>query len=147
MILDDHINLLWVSPLAGPVLNGELRFPDMSAPYDRELQKLAEEVALGFGVRTVRGVYCAVPGPSYETPAEIRMLRRMGAHAVGMSTVPETLAARAAGTAVLGISLISNAAAGLSLAPLSHEEVVAAGARAAGNFARIVRGVVARIGA
>src|SRR5690606_4701835 len=78
MILDDHLNLLWRNPLIGPVVEGEVRFPDMSEPYDRSLQALAERIALDHGIRAMRGVYCAVTGPSYETPAEIRMLARLG---------------------------------------------------------------------
>jgi purine-nucleoside phosphorylase len=146
MIIDDHINLMWRNPLIGRVHDGETRFPDMSEPYDRELQRLAERVALDHGVATVRGVYCAVLGPSYETPAEVRAFRALGADAVGMSTVPEVLVARAAGARVLGVSLISNPAAGLSPVPLSHDEVVAAGVQARDYFGTLVRGVVGRLG-
>ena len=142
MLIDDHINLMWRNPLIGPVVPGDTRFPDMSRPYSPALQRLAEEVGLGENVPLVRGVYCAVSGPSYETPAEIRMLERMGADAVGMSTVPEVLVARAIGVEVLGISLISNAAAGISPHPLTHEEVIQAGREAAGRFGRLVRGVL-----
>jgi purine-nucleoside phosphorylase len=147
MIIDDHIGMMWRNPLSGAVRPGETRFPDMSEPYDRELQRLAERVALDHGVRTVRGVYCAVLGPSYETPAEIRALRALGADAVGMSTVPEVLVARAAGARVLGISLISNPAAGLTTERLTHEEVVAAGLAARGYFGTLVRGIVAELAA
>lgn len=146
MILDDQINFMWRNPLIGPAVPGDQRFPDMSEPYDRGLQKLAEAVALERGIRTVRGVYAAVSGPSYETPAEIRMLERFGADAVGMSTVPEALAARAMGVRVLGISLITNLAAGLTGSPLTHEEVVAAGLEAQGRFASLVRGILLRLG-
>lgn len=146
MILEDHVNLLWRNPLVGRVVPGDGRFPDMSAPYDRELQRLAERTARAEGLRAVRGVYCAVLGPSYETPAEVRMLARLGADAVGMSTVPEVLVARAMGVRVLGISLITNAAAGLSTAPLDHAHVLAAGERAAARFARLIRGIVREIG-
>ncbi|MFS8637518.1 MAG: purine-nucleoside phosphorylase [Gemmatimonadota bacterium] len=146
MIIQDHINLMWRNPLIGPALDGEARFPDMSEPYDGELRRIAEEVASERGIRVVRGVYAALAGPSYETPAEIRMLRRFGADAVGMSTVPEVLVARALGIRVLGISLITNLAAGLSAQPLSHEEVLQAGVAAAGRFASLVRGVLLRIG-
>lgn len=147
MIIDDHINLMWRNPLIGPTLEGEVRFPDMSQPYDVELQRMTEEVARERGIRVVRGVYAALSGPSYETRAEIRMLRRLGADAVGMSTVPEVLVARALGIRVLGVSLISNLAAGMSDQPLSHEEVLQAGVAAAGRFASLVRGVLLRIGA
>src|SRR5690606_4145396 len=106
---EDHINLMGRNPLMGPVLDGETRFPDMSRAYDAELFQLAGRVAAAEGVDVVEGVYAAVSGPSYETPAEIRMLERLGADAVGMSTVPEVIAARARGVPVLGISLITNA--------------------------------------
>jgi purine-nucleoside phosphorylase len=145
MLIDDHINLMWSNPLAGPVVDGDTRFPDMSRPYDPALQELATAVALQERVRLVRGVYAALLGPSYETPAEVRMLERLGADAVGMSTAPEVLVARARGVPVLGISLISNAAAGLTPEPLSHDEVVAAGVEAQGRFTRLVRGVVRRL--
>ncbi len=146
MIIDDHINLMGRNPLIGPTVPGDERFPDMSEPYDRELQRIAEEVALERRIRVTRGVYVALSGPSYETPAEIRMMRRLGGDAVGMSTVPEVLVARAVGIRVLGISLISNPAAGLSPHPLSHEEVLAAGEEARERFSALVRGVLLRIG-
>jgi purine-nucleoside phosphorylase len=145
MLIDDHINLTGRNPLIGPVVEGDARFPDMSRPYDPQLQSLAEEAALQEQVRLVRGVYVAVLGPSYETPAEVRMLARLGADAVGMSTVPEVIAARAADVPVLGISLISNPAAGLSGEPLSHAEVVAAGREAQSRFTRLVRGILRRL--
>ena len=145
MLIDDHINLMFRNPLIGPVADGDTRFPDMSRPYDPALQEMAEDVAREQKLRLVRGVYAAVLGPSYETAAEIRMLDRMGADAIGMSTVPEVIVARARGARVLGISLISNAAAGISATPLSHEEVVAAGRAAAGRFTALVRGVIRRI--
>ena len=142
MLIDDHINFMFRNPLIGPVVTGDQRFPDMSAPYDRELQQLALRVAREQGVRLHQGVYLAALGPSYETPAEIRMFGRLGADAVGMSTVPEVIAARAMGIRVLGISLITNAAAGLTGEPLTHEEVIQAGADAAPRFAAVVRGVL-----
>ena len=147
MLIEDHINLQWRNPLMGPTRPGEARFPDLSDAYDPALRRIAEEVGLALGIRIVRGVYCAVAGPSYETPAEIRMLARLGAHAVGMSTVPETLVVRAAGVPVLGISLISNAAAGRGAEPLTHAEVIAAGVAAAHRFERLIRGIVPRIAA
>lgn len=147
MIIDDHVNLMWHNPLTGPTVPGDERFPDMSEPYDRQLRRMAEEAALERGVRVVRGVYAAVPGPSYETPAEIRMLRRFGGDAVGMSTVPEVLVARAIGVRVLGVSLITNLAAGLVTRPLAHEDVLAAGAAAQDRIASLVRGVLRRIAA
>lgn len=144
MLIDDHINFMGCNPLTGAVVPGDARFPDMTRAYDPALQALAAEAALAEGIRLVRGVYAAVLGPSYETPAEVRMLERLGADAVGMSTVPEVLVARARGAPVLGVSLISNAAAGLSTAPLTHDEVMAAGEEARGRFGRLVRGVVRR---
>jgi purine-nucleoside phosphorylase len=142
MIIDDHINLMWRNPLFGPVLPGEVRFPDMSRPYDAELQSLAARVALEHHIAFARGVYVAVLGPSYETPAEIRMMRKLGGDAVGMSTVPEVIAARALGVRVLGISLITNAAAGVTGEPLSHHEVIEAGREASGRFITLIRGVI-----
>jgi purine-nucleoside phosphorylase len=142
MIIDDHINLMWRNPLSGPVWQGETRFPDMSRPYDPELQARAERIALEQHIPVTRGVYLAVLGPSYETPAEIRMFRELGGDAVGMSTIPEVIAARAMGVRVLGISLITNAAAGLTGAPLSHEEVIQAGREASGRFITLIRGVI-----
>lgn len=147
MRIVDHINLQWRNPLFGAVHEGETRFPDMSQPYDARLGAITEAVAAELGLRLERGVYCAVTGPSYETPAEVRMLRRMGVDAVGMSTIPEVLAARAAGVPVLGLSLISNPAAGLRPGVLSHEEVVEAGRQASEDLMRLVRGIVRRAGA
>ncbi|MGH7483747.1 MAG: purine-nucleoside phosphorylase [Longimicrobiales bacterium] len=142
MLIEDQLGLFTRSSLIGPAGEREARFPDMSEPYSRELQALAEQVALREGVRLRRGVYAALPGPSYETPAEIRMLDRLGADAVGMSTVPEVLAARALGMSVLGISLISNSAAGISTQPLSHEDVLRAGEAARETFTRLVRALL-----
>ncbi len=142
MIIDDHINLMWRNPLFGPVLDGETRFPDMSRPYDSELQALAERIALENRILVTRGVYLAVLGPSYETPAEIRMFRKFGGDAVGMSTIPEVIAARALGVRVLGVSLITNPAAGSTGIPLSHDEVIEAGNEASGRFITLVRGVI-----
>lgn len=142
MLIEDHINLTGRNPLVGPVVAGETRFPDMSRAYDQRLKQLATNVAHEQSLRLVRGVYAAVLGPSYETPAEIRMLERLGADAIGMSTVPEVIVARARGVPVLGISLISNAAAGIGEHPLSHEEVMAAGVAAQGRFSALIRGVL-----
>jgi purine-nucleoside phosphorylase len=147
MLIEDQINLMGRNPLTGPVVEGDARFADMSVAYDHALRELALDVAGRIGVRLVRGVYAAVAGPSYETRAEIRMLRVLGADAVGMSTVPEVLVARARDVPVLGISLISNAAAGISDAPLSHDDVVAAGRESEGRFGALVRGVVASLAA
>lgn len=142
MILDDHVNFMFRSPLIGPVVGGEERFPDMSRPYDPALQALAERVALAQRLRVVRGTYFALTGPSYETPAEVAMYRRLGGDAVGMSTVPEVLAARALGVRVLGVSLITNLAAGLAAEQQTHDEVLAAAAQAGERFSRLVRGVL-----
>jgi purine-nucleoside phosphorylase len=145
MLLSDHLNLMGRNPLVGPVREGEDRFPDMSAPYDPELRAVALDVGRRETIDLVEGVYAAVLGPSYETPAEIRMLERLGADAVGMSTVPEVIAARAARMRVLGIALITNAAAGITGEMLDHAEVVAAGEAAAERFQRLVRGIIARL--
>ncbi|MGH7477483.1 MAG: purine-nucleoside phosphorylase [Longimicrobiales bacterium] len=142
MLIDDHINLMWRNPLIGAVVEGDARFPDLSDAYDPRLRRVAERVALRLGLPLRCGVYGAVLGPSYETPAEIRMLARLGGHAVGMSTVPEVLTARALGVRVLGISLITNPAAGLTAERLRHEDVLAAGERARSAFASLVRGLL-----
>jgi len=145
MLIADHINLMFRNPLEGPVEEGEQRFPDMSDPYDPALRALAREVARQEKIVLEEGVYAALLGPSYETPAEIRMLQRLGADAVGMSTVPEVIVARARGIRCLGFSSITNVAAGLSAAPLSHAEVLAAGTQVAGQLATLIRGVIARL--
>ncbi|HYW05497.1 MAG TPA: purine-nucleoside phosphorylase, partial [Longimicrobium sp.] len=124
MIIADHINLMNGNPLVGAVIPGEQRFPDMSDPYDAGFRRAAEEVALELGIPVTQGVYAALLGPSYETPAEIRMLARLGADAVGMSTVTEVLVARAIGIRCFGISCITNLAAGLGGSHLSHDEVM-----------------------
>ena len=146
MLIADHVNLMWRSPLFGAVLEGEQRFPDMSQPYDEQLRATARAVALAEGVHLEEGVYAGLLGPSYETPAEIRMLSRLGVDAVGMSTVPEVLAARARGVRVLGVSSITNLAAGISPTALSHAEVLEAGRQLAGQLERLVRGVLRRVG-
>lgn len=145
MLLDDHVNFMWRSPLTGPVQPGEERFPDMSAPYDPALQELSMEAARTLKIPLGRGTYAAVAGPSYETPAEVRMLERCGADAVGMSTVPEILVARALGLRCLAFSLITNRAAGLSRDPLSHDEVLETGRVAGGRLQALVRRVVGQL--
>lgn len=145
MLIADHLNLTGRNPLVGRLASGEERFPDMSEPYDRELRRTAAAVALELRVPLTEGVYAAVLGPSYETPAEIRMLARLGADAVGMSTVPEVIAARARGMRVLGISCITNLAAGLGGGPLSHSEVMETGARVRERLAALLRSVLPRI--
>ena len=145
LLLDDHINLMGRSPLAGPAVEGEESFPDMSAPYDPELQSLVLDLAGEKGIPLSRGSYAAVLGPSYETPAEIRFLRAAGADAVGMSTVPEVLAARALGMRVLAFSLITNRAAGLGSAPLRHDEVLEVGRVAGGQLNELIRSLLSRL--
>jgi purine-nucleoside phosphorylase len=145
MLITDHINLMGRNPLVGPVEPGEERFPDMSEPYDQGLRALARESARDAGVSLEEGVYIALLGPSYETPAEVRMLQRLGGDAVGMSTVPEVIVARARGIKCLGFSIITNPGSGLSDAPLSHKDVLAATQRVAGELVRVVRGVVKRL--
>jgi purine-nucleoside phosphorylase len=142
MLIADQINYMFRNPLVGPVVGNEQRFPDMSAPYDPELRDVARRVALDAGITLREGVYAGVLGPSYETPAEIRVLERLGADAVGMSTVPEVVAARARGVRVLGISTITNKAAGLSAQPLAHEEVLEAGRAVRDLLSTLVRGVL-----
>ena len=144
MLITDHLNLTGRNPLAGPVLEGEPRFPDMSAAYDPGLRALAIEVARALGIDLAQGVYAALLGPSYETPAEIRMLATMGADAVGMSTVPEIIAARARGLRCLGISTITNAAAGVSGVALSHAEVMETAGRVGRHLGDLIEGIIAR---
>ncbi len=134
MLADDHVSAMFRAPLAGPVHEDEERFPDMSRPYDAALMALAEAAALEAGITLPRGVYGAVHGPDFETPAEIRALRAAGADAVGMSVVPEVLAARAGGQRVLAFSVITNRAAGLGLESLDHAEVMTYGEAAGGTL-------------
>ena len=142
MLLDDHLNLMFRSPLLGPTRVGEERFPDMSAPYDPDLVALAVAEASQLGMRLHRGVYAAVTGPCYETAAEVRMLRTLGADAVGMSTVPEVLVARALGLRCLAFSMITNKGTGLSSTVLSHQEVVDVGSRAGAALGRLLEAVI-----
>lgn len=146
MLISDHLNLTGTSPLLGPNPS-ELgpRFPDMSEAYDPALRAAARAAAEGLGLSLHEGIYAGLLGPAYETPAEVRMLRTLGADAVGMSTVHEVIAARHMGKRVLGISCISNPAAGLGDEPLRHEDVQAAAAAAREGFTALVRGVVTRI--
>jgi purine-nucleoside phosphorylase len=146
VLLDDHINLLGENPLVGPNLD-ELgpRFPDMSEPYDRELQALALEVALEAGIPLHRGVYVAVTGPNLETRAEYRMLRAMGADVVGMSTVPEVVVANHMGMRVLGLSIITDACLPDALEPADVAKIIETATRAEPKLSTVVAGVVARI--
>lgn len=159
MLISDHLNMMGVNPLRGP--NDERlgpRFPDMTQVYDRELQRLIDEEANGIAKERVeagkdktfkdflhRGVYCALSGPTYETPAEIRLYRTLGADAVGMSTVPEAIAARHQGTRVAGISCITNFAAGMTDDIIHHDEVMEVGARVSEVFKELLRRVIKRI--
>jgi purine-nucleoside phosphorylase len=142
MLIADHINTTGRHPLAGPVLEGEERFPDMSDPYDDELRARARAVAAEERIPLEEGTYAATLGPSYETKAEIEMLKRVGADAVGMSTVPEVIVARARGIRCIGISTVTNLAAGLGSPTLSHKEVLETAERVKGDLARLVRGIV-----
>jgi purine-nucleoside phosphorylase len=145
MLIADHINLTFRNPLTGPVLPGEERFPDMSDPYDASLRAVAREVARDRRIAMDEGVYLQLLGPSYETPAEIRMLDRLGADAVGMSTVVEVIAARARGLKCLGFSVITNLAAGISPTKLHHAEVMETANRVRNELAALVEGVIQRL--
>jgi purine-nucleoside phosphorylase len=148
VLLTDHLNLIGANPLRGP--NDQrlgTRFPDMTEVYSKRLRQIAKEEAKKVGIDLVPGVYACMPGPSYETPAEIKMLRTLGADVVGMSTVPEAIVARHAGLEVLGIALVSNAAAGVLGTPITHEEVLEAGRRSAPMLARVIDRIIARLAA
>jgi purine-nucleoside phosphorylase len=145
MLIADHINLQFRNPLTGHVEPGDTRFPDMSEPYDIELRALAKNVGADIGVQLDEGVYAALLGPTYETRAEVKMLQLLGADAVGMSTVPEVIVARALGMRVLGISCITNLACGLSGSAITHDEVLETTARVAAHLQQLVRGIVARL--
>jgi purine-nucleoside phosphorylase len=145
MLIADHINLMGRNPLIGQPDPGEQRFPLMHESYDGELKALARAVAREAGIALEEGVYVGLLGPSYETPAEVRMLERLGADAVGMSTVPEVLVARARGVRCLGFSSITNPAAGITGAALSHTEVLAMGETVAQSLGVVVKGVLRRL--
>lgn len=147
MLISDHLNLTGRNPLVGPN-DEELgpRFPGMSQAYSRRLREIARKVAADKGVPLQEGVYAGLLGPTYETPAEIRMLRTLGADAVGMSTVSETIVARHAGIEVLGISCISNMAAGILDQPLSHQEVMETTERVREKFLSLVLSIIPEIG-
>lgn len=145
VLLDDHINLMFRHPLVGRVRPGEERFPDMSEPYDRELRTHAVETALELGIQLKEGVYAAVTGPSYETPAEVRMLAGMGAHLVGMSTVPEATVAAALGMRCLAFSMVTNKGAGMSLEVLAHDDVMAVGVEAGRRLGGFLEVLVPRL--
>jgi purine-nucleoside phosphorylase len=146
MVIDDHINLLGTNPLIGP--NDERfgpRFPDMTEVYSPRLRAIADAAAHARGIPVKHGVYVAVHGPSYETPAEIRYMRTIGADAVGMSTVPEALAARHMNLEVLAISCITNMAAGVLPQLLNHEEVLETARRVRGSFISLLEGIIERL--
>ena len=146
VLLRDHISLFIPNPLIGEndPDEGE-RFPDMSEVYDPKLRELVEKAASEADVRLESGVYCQLSGPSYETPAEIRLLQRLGADVVGMSTVMEAITAHHAGMKVCAISFVSNMAAGINTHALSHEEVKEAGIQAAPRFTRLVRAAIGTV--
>jgi purine-nucleoside phosphorylase len=146
MVIDDHINMLGSNPLVGA--NEDRwgpRFPDMSEVYSTRLRALTDRVAASQGLRVGHGIYVALHGPSYETPAEIRFMRTIGADAVGMSTVPEAIVARHMNVEVLGISCITNAAAGVLPQPLNHAEVMEVARRVRGAFGALLEGVIAAL--
>jgi purine-nucleoside phosphorylase len=146
MVISDHLNLIGENPLRGA--NDERfgpRFPDMTEVYARDYQEIAVEEARGIGLELRRGIYAALSGPSYETPAEVRMLRTLGADAVGMSTVPEAIIARQMGMKVLGLSCITNLAAGVHDEPINHDEVMETGARVHTTFKELLRRVIPKL--
>jgi purine-nucleoside phosphorylase len=146
MLISDHINLMGANPLIGP--NDDRfgpRFPDLTSAYDPDLQNLVIEEANAMNIDLRRGVYAALSGPSYETPAEIHMVRTMGADAVGMSTVPEAIVARHMDMRVIGISCITNLAAGVSNRPIDHSQVMEIGKRVRSQFTELLRRVIARV--
>jgi purine-nucleoside phosphorylase len=146
VLISDHINLLGANPLSGP--NDDSlgpRFPDMSEAYSKEYRGVARAAAAELGITLAEGVYAALPGPSYETPAEIRYLRTIGADLVGMSTVPETIAANHMGMKVLAISCVTNMAAGVLPQKLNHQEVIDTGARVRDTLVALLRGIITRL--
>jgi purine-nucleoside phosphorylase len=145
MLIRDHLNLMFRNPLMGAVEQGDERFPDMSAPYDPELSDRIRDHAASLGIPLQEGVYGGLLGPAYETPAEVRMLATLGADAVGMSTVPEVIVARAVGMRVAGISCVTNLASGISPHPLSHAEVLETTTRVASRFESLVERFVSRL--
>jgi purine-nucleoside phosphorylase len=145
MVIADHVNLMFRNPLWGPAEPGDARFPDMSAPYDAELRALMHECGRAVNVRLHDGVYCGLLGPTYETPAEVRMLERFGVDAVGMSTVPEVIVARAIGMRAVAVSCITNHAAGISHQHLDHAEVLDVGRAVAARFEALIREFIRRL--
>src|SRR5262245_23735422 len=146
MLISDHINLMMISPLRGKHDKqlGE-RLPDMTEVYSREYRRIAKEAAAETGLDLREGVYLALQGPNYETPAEIRMMRALGADAVGMSTVPEAIVAKQMGMTTLGVSLITDAGSGIDEGPINHAEVMEMGRRVSKEFSELLTRVIARL--
>ncbi len=146
MFITSHINFFFDNPLRGP--NDDTvgpRFPDMEQEYDRQYIHIAERIALSLKIKTQRGVYCASSGPTYETRAEVKMFQKLGADAVGMSTVPEVIVAKYYGMRVLGISCITNLGTGISATPLSHGEVTETADRVKNDFQNLIREIIIQI--
>jgi purine-nucleoside phosphorylase len=145
-VISDHINLLGDNPLRGQ--NDERfgpRFPDLTNVYEPDLQEIVIDEGNAMGLEIRRGIYAALAGPSYETPAEIHMVRTLGADAVGMSTVPEAIVARHMNMRVIGISCITNLAAGVSDRPVDHSQVMATGERVRGSFTELLRRILPKL--
>ena len=140
VVISDHINLMGDNPLRGTT-----NFIDMTEAYNRALRALAHDVASRLGIKLKEGVYLVLSGPSYESPAEIRMMRHMGADIVGMSTIPEVIMANSLGIKVLGLSMVTNMAAGITGKPLTHDEVIETTQKGADQFKRLVSGIIERI--
>lgn len=147
MMISDHLNLTGTNPLVGAAQKGEVRFPDMTDAYNPGLRWLLRTTAEALGITLREGVYAGLLGPSYETPSEVKMLRLLGADAVGMSTVSEVIVARALGMRVAGVSCITNAAAGVTGAALSHSEVLETTDKVSATFESLVTEFLARLGA
>src|SRR5262249_53060322 len=146
MVIDDHINLMGSNPLVGPnEARFGVRFPDMTEVYSARLRRIADDAARAAGVAVTHGIYVALHGPSYETPAEIRYLRTIGADAVGMSTAPEAIVGRHMGMEVLGISCITNPAAGVLPKPLVHDEVMEVARRVRAEFSSLLEATIERL--
>jgi purine-nucleoside phosphorylase len=146
MLINDHINLMLISPLRGR--HDErlgARFPDMSEVYSRRYRQIAKDCASELGIKIEEGVYMSLQGPNYETPAEVRMLRILGADAVGMSTVPEAIVAKQIGMEILAVSLITNAAAGIEDGPINHAEVMQMGERVSRQFGELLARIIERM--
>ena len=142
MVIADHLNLMFRNPIIGAQVPGDERFPDMSEPYDAALRERLHTIARSLNLRLDEGVYAGLLGPTYETAAEVRMLERFGADAVGMSTVPEVIVARAMGMRCAAVSCITNPAAGLTHERIDHNDVIAVTARAAADFERLIEALV-----